>query len=106
MAGDIGFLLEALAPLAHWPTWLTVTAERAVSRRLGGSCSVPLAAHAVLDAGVLTLDAAWGDVDGVQPLLRVRQQAPVTTLEQAEALGQAVAEQLLAQGARIATKAD
>ena len=103
---DRADLIAALQPLVHLPTWLRVAAERAVSRRLGGSCSVPLAAHAVLDAGVLTLDAAWGDVDGVQPLLRVRQQAPVTTLEQAEALGQAVAEQLLAQGARIATKAD
>lgn len=94
-------VITALQALVHQPTWLRVAAERAVSRRLGGSCSVPLAAYAVLDAGVLTLDAAWGDVDGVQPLLRVRQQAPVTTLEQAETLGQAVAEQLLAQGARI-----
>lgn len=99
-------VIAALQALVHQPTWLRVAAERAVSRRLGGSCSVPLAAYAVLDAGVLTLDAAWGDVDGVQPLLRVRQQAPVTTLEQAETLGQAVAEQLLAQGARIAPKAD
>ena len=100
-------LMAALQPLVHLPTWLRVAAERAVSRRLGGSCSVPLAAHAVLaDDGTLTLDAAWGDVEGVQPLIRVRQQAAVQTLEQAEALGSAVAEQLLAQGARCATKAD
>jgi hydroxymethylbilane synthase len=99
-------VIAALQPLAHMHTWLRVAAERAVSRRLGGSCSVPLAAHALLtDSGLLTLDAAWGDVDGVQPLLRARQQATVTTLEQAEALGTAVAEQLLAQGAHCAPKA-
>ena len=104
---DRADLIAALQPLVHLPTWLRVAAERAVSRRLGGSCSVPLAAHAVLaDDGTLTLDAAWGDVDGIQPLVRVRQQAAVQTLEQAEALGSAVAEQLLAQGARCASKAD
>jgi hydroxymethylbilane synthase len=100
-------LIAALQPLVHMPSWLRVAAERAVSRRMGGSCSVPLAAHAVLaDDGMLTLDAAWGDVDGLLPLVRVRQQAAVTTLEQAEALGTAVAEQLLAQGARCAPKAE
>ncbi|MDO4968439.1 MAG: hydroxymethylbilane synthase, partial [Comamonadaceae bacterium] len=30
-------LAEALAPLAHMPTWLRVAAERAVSRGMGGS---------------------------------------------------------------------
>ncbi|MFY7966402.1 MAG: hydroxymethylbilane synthase, partial [Polynucleobacter sp.] len=35
-----------LAPLNDLPTALAVTAERAVSRKLGGSCEVPLAAHA------------------------------------------------------------
>lgn len=100
-------LIDALKPLVHMPTWLRVAAERAVSRRLGGSCSVPLAAHAQFAAdGTLVLDGAWGDIDGVQPLVRVRQQASVQTLTQAEALGNAVAEQLLAQGARCATKVD
>jgi hydroxymethylbilane synthase len=36
-----------LRTLVHRPTWLAVHAERAVSRALGGSCSMPLAAHAV-----------------------------------------------------------
>ena len=31
-------LAQALAPLAHMPTWLRVAAERAVSRGMGGSC--------------------------------------------------------------------
>ena len=99
-------LIDALQPLVHQATWLRVAAERAVSRRLGGSCSVPLAAHATLEGDQLTLHAAWGDVEGVQPLVRVMQQASVTTLAQAEALGTAVAEQLLASGAHCAPKAD
>ena len=94
-------LAEALAPLAHMPTWLRVAAERAVSRGMGGSCSVPLAAHAVLDGTQMQLDAAWGDPEGVQPLVRVQQSATVTTLAQAEALGAAVAAQLQANGAKV-----
>ena len=38
-----------LSPLAHRRTWLEVAAERAVSRELGGSCRVPLAAYAAID---------------------------------------------------------
>ena len=94
-------LAAALAPLAHMPTWLRVAAERAVSRGMGGSCSVPLAAHAVLDGAVMRLDAAWGDPAGIEPLVRVQQQANVATLEQAEALGLQVAQQLQAGGAKI-----
>ena len=41
-------LVAALAPLAHQTTWLAVAAERAVSRAMGGSCSMPLAAHATV----------------------------------------------------------
>jgi len=54
-------LKALLAPLADMDTWLRVAAERAVSRAMGGSCSMPLAAHAVLEGGVLSLRAAWGD---------------------------------------------
>ncbi|MDO4592802.1 MAG: hydroxymethylbilane synthase [Comamonadaceae bacterium] len=96
-------LADALAPLAHAPTWLRVAAERAVSRGMGGSCSVPLAAHAVLDGDVMHLKAAWGDPEGIQPLVRVEQTASVHTLEQAEALGSAVAARLQAGGAVVCT---
>jgi hydroxymethylbilane synthase len=98
-------LVDALAPLAHLPTWLRVAAERAVSRGMGGSCSVPLAAHAVLDGDVMCLDAAWGDPEGVQALVTVQQTATVTTLAQAEALGAEVASRLQAGGAKISTQA-
>ncbi|MDH0371346.1 hydroxymethylbilane synthase [Comamonas aquatica] len=98
-------LAQALAPLVHLPTWLRVAAERAVSRGMGGSCSVPLAAHAVLDAGLMRLDAAWGDPEGILPLVQVQQTAPVSTLEQAEALGTDVARRLQAGGAKVCTNA-
>lgn len=47
-----------LAPLVDRKTWIEVTAERAVSRALGGSCRIPLAAYAVVQPdGRLQLDA-------------------------------------------------
>lgn len=92
-------LIAALAALAHQPTWLTVAAERAVSRAMGGSCSMPLAAHGHWQGAALRLDAAWGDPEGRVPLVRAQAQAPVATLTEAEALGEAVAAQLRAGGA-------
>ena len=98
-------LIDALAPLAHMPTWLTVTAERAVSRAMGGSCSMPLAAHGTLAGTTLQLDAAWGDTEGKLPLVRASASATVTTLAQADALGLAIAQQLRDGGAVGATPA-
>ncbi|RYF26834.1 MAG: hydroxymethylbilane synthase [Comamonadaceae bacterium] len=92
-------LIDALAPLAHMPTWLTVTAERAVSRCMGGSCSMPLAAHGRWSGSTLTLDAAWGDPEGRRPLVQVSGNATVATLADADALGESVAAQLRAGGA-------
>ena len=63
-------LAAALAPLADQTTWQCVAAERAVSRAMGGSCSMPLAAHATLEAGRLHLRAAWGDAEQPGPLVR------------------------------------
>ncbi|RYZ05909.1 MAG: hydroxymethylbilane synthase, partial [Comamonadaceae bacterium] len=63
-------LVDLLAPLVHRPSWLATTAERAVSRTLGGSCSMPLAAHARWQAdGGLLIEAAWGDPEGDRRLL-------------------------------------
>ena len=92
-------LVEALRPLAHQPTWIAVTAERAVSRSMGGSCSMPLAAHARFEGDQLRIDAAWGDPEGRIALVRASASGPATTLEQADALGRSVAAQLRAGGA-------
>ena len=95
---------QALAPLIDNATWLAVTAERAVSRAMGGSCSMPLAAYATLANGVLHLQAAWGDPAGAPILLRAQ---AVQTLDAndprsrdaANLLGESVAAQLRQQGA-------
>ncbi|AOW15744.1 hydroxymethylbilane synthase [Hydrogenophaga crassostreae] len=95
-------LVEALKPLIHWPSWYRVAAERTVSRAMGGSCSMPLAAYSdwdMAEAGQLRLDAAWGDPEGRAPLVRVGAQAAVASLEQAEALGLRVTQALQAAGA-------
>jgi len=90
----------ALAPLANQSTWLAVAAERAVSRAMGGSCSMPLAAHAQFDGEYLQLQAAWGDPDQPGVLVRARSADVVADVEQAAALGEAVAARLRAGGAR------
>ncbi|PLC02452.1 hydroxymethylbilane synthase [Variovorax sp. RO1] len=82
-------LIDLLAPLAHRGDWLSTTAERAVSRAMGGSCSMPLAAHARRQAdGTLRIDAAWGDPEGDAPLVRVQAQAEAGDFAGADALGQ------------------
>ncbi len=96
---DRADLIAALAPLSHQPTWLRVAAERAVSRSMGGSCSMPLAAHAVWQGEQLLIDAAWGDPELRTPLVRASSSGAATTLAQADALGQAVAAQLREGGA-------
>ena len=87
-------VIAALATLAHRTSWLAVAAERAVSRAMGGSCSMPLAAYATLNGDTLTLDAAWGDPDGVLALVSVQSSAQVTDLASAAALGERVAADL------------
>lgn len=93
-------LAALLQPLAHQPTWLAVAAERAVSRAMGGSCSMPLAAFATWDGPVLRLDAAWGDAEGSGALLTAHTSAAITDTASAEALGQQAAATLQAAGAR------
>lgn len=86
-----------LAPLHHNDTASAVLAERAVSRALGGNCSVPLAAYATVNAGqMLELRACVGKPDGS---LLLKAQGIATSVA-AETLGQQVAEQLRAQGAQ------
>jgi hydroxymethylbilane synthase len=97
---DAAALRDEFAQLAHRPTWLAVEAERAVSRGLGGSCSLPLAAHAVWQGPTLALDALLGDaVTPTRTLLRARAAAAVHDLASARALGAQVVAALRSQGA-------
>jgi hydroxymethylbilane synthase len=92
-------LRALLAPLADSETWQRVAAERAVSRAMGGSCSMPLAAHATLSGSVLMLQAAWGDPAGDVALVTAHASLHNPELATAEQLGQQVANSLRRAGA-------
>jgi hydroxymethylbilane synthase len=87
---------EAVAPLDQLATHLAVRAERAVLRRLGGGCQVPIAAHAKVEDHSLRLQGLVANLDGMQ-VIRARTMGPASA---PEALGAAVAEDLFRQGAR------
>ena len=70
-------------------------AERALSRALGGSCALPLAGYCTVHADHLHLHAALGMPDGTEVVSASQQQS----LDAApDTLGEAVAEQLRANG--------
>jgi hydroxymethylbilane synthase len=97
---DASALRVTLAALNHHPTWLAVNAERAVSRALGGSCSMPLAAHAQWDGAELCLETALGHPQETdRPLLRASCRERVETDAQALALGERAAQMLRERGA-------
>ncbi len=85
-----------LAPLISADTTSCVVAERAVSRKLGGSCQVPLAAYAEIADGTLSLRALVASPDGVR-MVRTARSGPVT---EAQAIGEAAAQALLDDGAQ------
>jgi len=97
---DAAELRATLAQTVHRPTWLAVHAERAVSRSMGGSCSVPLAAYAVWDGDTLRLTAALGDASQPsRPLLRTEVSAQPADAAQATSLGEQAARLLHEAGA-------
>ncbi len=89
-----------LAPLKDLLTTLQVSAERQVSRRLGGSCEIPIAAYAKWgDDGVkLDLKALVASIDG-QEIVESSQTMSVATMEAAIQLGDQVADDLINKGA-------
>ena len=97
---DAHALRERLAQLTHRPTWLAVQAERAVSRALGGSCSMPLAAHARWQGERLVLQVVLGHAQTpLAPLLRALESGAVHTELEARALGERAAQSLRDAGA-------
>ena len=89
-------LLQLLAPLNHLPTANAVHAERALSRAFGGSCQLPLAAHASpLGADQLQLSGMVATPDGKRGA-RATVQGPASQPEQ---LGLQLAAALRAQDA-------
>lgn len=88
--------LSRILPLADADNSIRATAERAVNERLNGSCQTPIAAYATLTDGQLHLRALIGEPDGSLMLYAERH----GTADDAHALGIAVADDLLAQGAK------
>jgi hydroxymethylbilane synthase len=91
-------VLAALAPLADVGTTLAVTAERAFSRALGGSCQTPLAAYAEWEEGRLWLRGLVASRDG-RDVLRGEVEALVAGVDDAHALGSNLADDFIARGA-------
>lgn len=91
-------LVQVLAPLADVATTLAVTAERAFSRALGGSCHTPLAGYAEWEEGTLWLRGLLASRDGGD-VLRGEAQAEVADDAAAAQLGLELADDFLARGA-------
>jgi hydroxymethylbilane synthase len=92
--GEDHFVRSILDRLNDQTTETAVTAERAFLYRLEGGCQVPIAAHATLSDGQLTLDGLVASVDG-KTIIRdeIRGKSG-----EAYALGVQLAERLLARG--------
>jgi hydroxymethylbilane synthase len=92
---DEGASLEILALLDDGKTRYSVTAERSFLNALGGGCSVPVAAFALVELGQVTLHGRVSPLDGSPPIevqgSRPQAEAPV--------LGEDLAQQALSQGA-------
>ena len=70
-----------ISKLIHPDTHYCVLAERALSRELGGSCQVPIAAYATpLSQGQIVLQALVGKLDGSK-LIKVEKQGYITDAE-------------------------
>jgi hydroxymethylbilane synthase len=91
---DDGFVQAVVTRLDHHPTRVAVTAERALLERLEGGCQVPIAAHAAITNGTVTLNALIAGVNG-RRLVRDSVHGP---MRDAHRLGIELAERLLALG--------
>lgn len=88
-------LIAVLQRIEHPSSVVTTAAERAVAARLNASCQSPVASFAELDGDTLTVRALVASEDG-QTIIRARVAGDGSN---AAALGEAAAEQLLAEGA-------
>jgi len=93
---DDSFVRDLVAKLEHQPTRVTVTAERALLKRLEGGCQVPIAGHAVLQGAGITLEGLVASLDGK----RYVRYALGGEISEAESIGIKVAEELLDRGAQ------
>ena len=93
-AGDAS-IRDLVAVLDHAETRACVSAERAMTRALGGSCHVPIAAFATLNKDRMSLEGLVGDAKTGQTV-RGYASGPMS---EPEKLGTQVADMLVARGA-------
>jgi hydroxymethylbilane synthase len=101
-ADDPEAIAAARAAVHHEPSALAVSAERAFLRRLQGGCQVPVAALAAVDAtGEAPTLRLQGRVIalGGERIAQGLEHAVVRSVEDAERVGIALADRLLAEGA-------
>lgn len=85
---------ETLKAIHHSPTALSVEAERAFLKCIGGSCQVPVAALGMVDGDTLVLEGLIASPDGREVFMG-RKEGP---LHEANTIGVHLARELLAQG--------
>ncbi len=98
LQGAVGAAARALD---HAETRAAVLAERAFLRRLGGDCQTPAAAHAVVASGQMTLRGIVASWDGA----RMARGETSGDHADGEALGAALAADLLSRGGRAILEA-
>ncbi len=94
-AGDT-WVNALISALNHRETNICVRAERAFLKTLEGGCQVPIAAYARLAGGRIVMQGLVGSVSGDRIIKGSVEGDP----ERAESLGVALAEEILAKGAR------
>ena len=94
--GDTPTIERVRRAMHHEPSAAAVLAERTLLAHLDGGCQTPIAAHAVVVDGGLTMSALIGSPDGAR-VLRGADRGPVAD---AVAIGARLAETLLGQGGR------
>jgi hydroxymethylbilane synthase len=94
MRADHPFLQQLISPLDEIEARATTTCERALLSRLGAGCQVPVAALAEYHAGQLRCHGLIASLDGAQLVRRIIH----GRAEDAQALGEALADQLLQNG--------
>lgn len=92
---------QLLAPLQDVESTIRLSAERAMNARLNGGCQVPIAGFAELQGEQLFMRGLVGKPDG-SIIYRAEKTGPI---EEAESIGRAVADELLAKGAGEILKA-
>lgn len=89
-------LAEILAKLNHVPTAAEITAERSYLKALGGGCRLPIAAYAKVEGGQIALEGMVAALNG-ESIIRDKIKG---AMEEAEELGNRLAEIILDKGGR------